>query len=145
MKIKEVDLKSGNGKLNPSLRYLVITLTYSMITVYGIVLWVTTEVGRELKGTLRMILGQCSGCRLLFVFYYTFYPKWSESVKNLSKPLLFYRPVTYLRYSDKRGCRVILSWFSTGRIAISFDHKQKNGCDRWEDQIRGVCGTRFRP
>lgn len=25
MKIKEVDLKSGNGKLNPSLRYLVIT------------------------------------------------------------------------------------------------------------------------
>lgn len=55
MKIEELGIKTGNGKLTLSLRDAVVTLSYSIIMVSGVPLWVMQPMHPSIQRLARYI------------------------------------------------------------------------------------------
>lgn len=55
MKIEELGIKTGNGKLTLSLRDAVVTLSYSIIMVSGVPLWVMVDMHPSIQRLARYI------------------------------------------------------------------------------------------
>ena len=55
MKIEELGIKRGNGKLTLSLRDAVVTLSYSIIMVSGVPLWVMIDMHPSIQRLARCI------------------------------------------------------------------------------------------